>query len=103
MFKEKVNAKTDGRTTDNGPWHKLAGLRLVELKKIQTTSASTDGASFWKVVNPIPMAFLFSICQIESRFWDYAGTMFLKAFLRMFRIMNDWLIFVFNPFPNNKF
>ena len=22
----------DGRTTDNGPWHKLAGLRPVELK-----------------------------------------------------------------------
>ena len=37
MFKEKVNgrtdARTDGRTTDNGPWHKLAGLRPVELKK----------------------------------------------------------------------
>ena len=32
MFKEKVNARTDGRTTDNGPWHKLAGLRPVELK-----------------------------------------------------------------------
>ena len=23
---------TDGRTTDNGPWHKFAGLRPVELK-----------------------------------------------------------------------
>ena len=40
MFKEKVNARTDarthrrmdGRTTDNGPWHKLAGLRPVKLK-----------------------------------------------------------------------
>ena len=36
MFKEKVNAQTDGRMdgrrTDNGPWHKLAGLRPVELK-----------------------------------------------------------------------
>ena len=40
MFKENVNARTDGwtdgrmhaRTTDNGPWHKLAGLRPVELK-----------------------------------------------------------------------
>ena len=36
MFKIKVNgrmdARTDGRTTDNGPWHKLAGLRPVELK-----------------------------------------------------------------------
>ena len=32
MFKEKVNARTDGHTTDNGPWHKLAGLRPVELK-----------------------------------------------------------------------
>ena len=36
MFNEKVNARTDGRThartTDNGPWHKLAGLRPVELK-----------------------------------------------------------------------
>ena len=32
MFKEKVNARTDGRTTDNGPWHKLAGLRPVELE-----------------------------------------------------------------------
>ena len=44
MFKEKVNgrtdgrtdgrphARTDGRTTDTGPWHKLAGLRPVELK-----------------------------------------------------------------------
>ena len=35
MFKEKVNAltdgRTDGRTTDNRPWHKLAGLRPVEL------------------------------------------------------------------------
>ena len=31
MFKEKVNARTDGQT-DNGPWHKLAGLRPVELK-----------------------------------------------------------------------
>ena len=28
MFKEQVNA----RTTDNGPWHKLAGLWPVELK-----------------------------------------------------------------------
>ena len=27
MFKEKVNARTD-----NGPWHKLAGLWPVELK-----------------------------------------------------------------------
>ena len=33
MFKEKVNARTDGRTTDNGLWHKLAGLRPVELTK----------------------------------------------------------------------
>ena len=32
MFQEKVNARTDGRTTDNGPRHKLAGLRPVELK-----------------------------------------------------------------------
>ena len=36
MFKEKVNAQTDrrmdGRTMDNGPWHKLAGPRPVELK-----------------------------------------------------------------------
>ena len=40
MFKEKVNAWTHGRTharpdghaTDNGPLHKLAGLRPVELK-----------------------------------------------------------------------
>ena len=34
MFKEKVNARTDGRTTDNGPRHKLAGLRPVELKSL---------------------------------------------------------------------
>ena len=34
MFKEKVNARTDGRTTDNGPWHKLADLRPVELKML---------------------------------------------------------------------
>ena len=34
MFKEKVNERTDGRTTDTGPWHKLAGLRPVELKII---------------------------------------------------------------------
>ena len=33
MFKEKVNARTDGCTTDNGPWHKLAGLWPVELKR----------------------------------------------------------------------
>ena len=32
MIKEKVNTRTDGRTTDNRPWHKLAGLRPVELK-----------------------------------------------------------------------
>ena len=32
MFKEKVKARTDRRTTDNGPSHKLAGLRPVELK-----------------------------------------------------------------------
>ena len=32
MFKEKINALTDGRTTDNGPWHKLTSLRPVELK-----------------------------------------------------------------------
>ena len=36
MFKEKVNTqtdgRTDGRTADNRPWHKLAGLRPVELK-----------------------------------------------------------------------
>ena len=40
MFKKKVNSRTDGRmdgrndarTTDNGPWHKLPGLRPVELK-----------------------------------------------------------------------
>ena len=45
MFKEKVNARTDrrtdarmhARTTDNGPWHKLAGLRPVELKKVKTS------------------------------------------------------------------
>ena len=30
MFKEKVNARMDGHTTDNG--HKLAGLWPVELK-----------------------------------------------------------------------
>ena len=33
MFKEKVNARTHGRTTNTGPWHKLAGLWPVELKK----------------------------------------------------------------------
>ena len=33
MFKEKVNAQMDGRTTDNGPWHKLTGLWPVELTK----------------------------------------------------------------------
>ena len=33
MFIEKVNARMDGRMTDNGPWHKLAGLQPVELKK----------------------------------------------------------------------
>ena len=33
MFKEKINTLTDARTTDNGPWNKLAGLRPVELKK----------------------------------------------------------------------
>ena len=36
MFKEKVNARADartqGRTTDNRSWHKLAGLWPVELK-----------------------------------------------------------------------
>ena len=36
MFKEKVNAQMDGRMDacmmDNGLWHKLAGLWLVELK-----------------------------------------------------------------------
>ena len=37
MFEEKVNARTDGRTTDNGPWHKLAGLRPVELKIVDFT------------------------------------------------------------------
>ena len=48
MFKEKVNARTDGRThvrtdrrthartTDNRPWHKLAGLQPVELKIAET-------------------------------------------------------------------
>ena len=42
MFKEKVNARTDGRThgrtdgrTHNGPWHKLTGLRPVELTRVQ--------------------------------------------------------------------
>ena len=42
MFKEKVNAqtdaRTDGRMTENGPWHKLAGLRPVELKKFEKIS-----------------------------------------------------------------
>ena len=33
MLKEKVNVRTDGRTTDNKLWHKLAGLRPVELIK----------------------------------------------------------------------
>ena len=37
MLKEKFNARMDGhthgRTTDNRPWHNLAGLRPVELKK----------------------------------------------------------------------
>ena len=33
MFKEKVNARTDGRTTDNGPWHNFTGLWPVELKR----------------------------------------------------------------------
>ena len=32
MFKEKVNGRTDARTMDNGPWHKLTGLWPVELK-----------------------------------------------------------------------
>ena len=40
MFKEKVDTRTskgtdpdtDRRTHDNRPWHKLAGLRPVELK-----------------------------------------------------------------------
>ena len=43
MFKEKVNARTDRcthaqmawRTTDNRPWHKIAGLRPVELKSLE--------------------------------------------------------------------
>ena len=31
MFKWKVNMRMD-KQTDKGPWHKLAGLRQVELK-----------------------------------------------------------------------
>ena len=38
IFKEKVIARTDeckdGHTTDNGPWHELAGLWPVELKSV---------------------------------------------------------------------
>ena len=31
-FKAKVYARTHTHTTDNPPWHKLRGLRPVELK-----------------------------------------------------------------------
>ena len=42
MFKEKdlVNTWTDRRTTDNGLWHKLAGLRPVELQ-------TANNKKFW--------------------------------------------------------
>ena len=60
MFKEKVNARTDGRTTDNGPWHKLAGLRPVELKTIEfikdkTTESNFESTLFAKAAKKIDL------------------------------------------------
>ena len=37
MFKEKVNTRTDRRTMDNRPWHKLSNLWPVELKTVTAT------------------------------------------------------------------
>ena len=64
MFKEKVNAltdaRTDGRTTDNGPWHKLAGLRPVELKIF---FSETAGQILKKIHRNVPWVNLFKYCS----------------------------------------
>ena len=58
MFKEKVNAQTDGRTMDNRPWHKLAGLWPVELKITADTWLFT--ISRQKIVYTLPIE---NICR----------------------------------------
>ena len=41
-----MDAQTDGRTTDNGPWHKLGGLWPVELIKIIVGSSVIHDTTF---------------------------------------------------------
>ena len=65
MFKEKVNGRTDGRTTDNRLWHKLAGLWPVELKKLQIFASSYW---FWHVSMKIHC--LSSLWMIKKQFED---------------------------------
>ena len=48
MFKEKVNTQTDRHMTDNGPWHKLAGIQPVELKNL-TISKGKVAILIWKI------------------------------------------------------
>ena len=55
MFKEKVDTRkdgwTDGRTTDNEPWHKLTGLWPVELKMPITSIVSFSHTVFKRLLS----------------------------------------------------
>ena len=61
----------DGRTADNGPWHKLAGLRPVELKTwpwqkgldLGTTEKLTACLIVWYLT---PFQWYFSYIATES-------------------------------------
>ena len=55
MFKEKVYARADGRTTEDGPWHKLDGLWPVELTSSFALSA-----------------------LLALRFYEYENSLFFK-------------------------
>ena len=68
MFKEKVNAWTDaltwGCTTDNGPWHKLAGLLPVQLKP----NFIIQIYFFCKCFQPVPQVYILAIWYMVNPF-----------------------------------
>ena len=87
MFKEKVNARTDGCTsgqpdgctTDNRPSHKLAGLWPVELKIVtlyQTllTFNAQRKNPFENITAFSPFPRMFStLCKKTTKVWTKTG------------------------------
>ena len=78
-----------GRTTDNRPWHKLAGQRPVELKIARNTQICRFSTAFS------------ALCEYYKQFSSNIKFSNLFQFGRTYNLpFGKGLI---NPFPNDKF